>query len=159
MKTVKDTMGLIQIQFMWFSTDRTLYKYVNDPLTSYKAHSKWKKFKNQMPKGNYFAILTETKEAPGSKSGYSYNILGVLAKLNYEDEAQYASHVNHEALSEFAPGDNWNKLHATMAVADSLKNWLGEDFKDDFNMNTYLLLQYITEGGLVEARKLAKEFI
>lgn len=156
-KSVKEVMGLVQLQVMWFSSDRTLYKYVNDPLTSYPAHSKWKKFKNQMGKGNYYAILTETKDAPGSKSGYSYNIIGVLAKFNFEDEAQQASHINHQAVSDCYT--NWDKLQATLRVAESIKTWCGEEFADDFNMNTYLLLQLIAEGGLKEARKLSKEFL
>lgn len=156
-KSVKEIMGLVQLQFIWMSTDRTMYKYVNAPLESYRAHSKWKKFKNQMGKGNYFAVLTETKDAPDSKSGYSYNIIGVLAKFNFEDEAQDASHLNHQALSDCY--NNWDKLQATLQIATSIKTWFGEEFAEDFNMNTYLLLQLIAEGGLKEARKLSKEFL
>lgn len=156
-QTVKEVMGLVQLQVMWFSTDRTLYKYVNAPQESYKAHSKWKKFKPQMKTGNYFAVLTETKDAPDSASGYSYNIIGVLAKFNFEDEAQEASHINHQAVSNCY--NNWDKLQATVQVAESMKTWFGEEFSEDFNMNTYLLLQLIAEGGLKEARKLSKEFL
>lgn len=155
-KSVKEEMGLIQLQFMWFSTDRSLYKYVNDTgHESYKAHSKWKKVKNQMKHGNYFAVLTETKDAPGSTSGYSYNIIGVLATFNDLGEAQYASHFNRTTLNEH--DDNWSKLQATVAVGDAIQNWFGEG-NTDFNVNTHLLLQLIGEGGLKEAKKLAKDF-
>lgn len=157
MNTVKTEMGDIQLQFIWMSTDRTLYKYAN-AIQSFKTHSKWKKFHKQMGKGNFFAVLTTTKDAPESKSGYSYDILGVLCTFADEHELREANAMYWNALQ--GESQSFSKLLTTMQVAGGIRNWFAEsDCMDDFNINTYLLLELCTEGGLKQARRISKEFV
>ena len=114
MQNVEQAMGEVQLQFMWFSTDRTLYKYSNSPKT-YNANATWKKFKKQMnAHDNFFIVATTTKKS-NSDSGYSYDVLGILASLADMEELQKANdprelpscYANRVCPGLFIPGRFW----------------------------------------------------
>lgn len=155
MQNVEQAMGQVQLQFMWFSTDRTLYKYSNSP-KSYTANSSWKKFKKQMNVGDNFFIVATTTKKSNSESGFSYDVLGILASLADMEELQKANDVYWDYIR-----DSEDKIGRTLEAAEYFGKWIALNERDskDFNFNTLCLLEMCNEGKIKEAKKIAKELI
>lgn len=103
-QTVRKAMGLVQFQFVDISNGS--YKYTNSS-KYYKMQAKWKKHIPAL-RGRSQAIILTAEKPANSKSGSSYDILGVFAILE--------NHGELEMLNE----DYWNSIKTKTTDADKI---------------------------------------
>lgn len=158
MENVEQAMGLVQLQFIWVSTDRTLYKYANAP-TTFPVGKVLKKHLNKMAKhDNYFAIVTLTKKAK-SKSEFSYDVLGVLNSFADLEETQKSNLIYWDYIKDSQSPDQKAERALDMAVHIFDHLHKNERESSDYNITTFDLLEMCVEGDIKQAKKISKELI
>lgn len=84
---VRETMGKVALQF--FEIRDGHYRYTHSD-KFYKLHPKWKPHMQWLRGRKYAVVLTQEVQS-NSKSGSSYNIIGVLAIFDSLEDLEWAN--------------------------------------------------------------------
>lgn len=133
MKTVRENMGQIALQFLCVNKEDKTYQYAHD-LKLYKMKQTWLAHLKDI-KSEYITILTRTLPST-SKSKSSYDIVGVL--FNHVDYNELDA-VNQAYWSKLKVADSDEskaKITAEFAVTVAEK-MVDFDRINDVNLETY----------------------
>lgn len=138
-QTVRSAMGLVQFQFVDIIDGH--YKYTNSD-KYFKMQSKWKKHIPAL-RGRRQAIMLTAEKPANSKSGSSYDILGVFAILENHEELEYFNEGYWNAI-RFKATD-LEKVKATLEYADQIISELVGCGRNNHHYEaTYQILKAIT---------------
>lgn len=141
-QTVRKAMGLVQFQFFDFINGH--YKYTNSD-KYFKMQSKWKKHVPNLRGRQQAIVLTVSKEA-NSKSGCSYDILGVFCILESHAELEHFNAEYWNAI-KYKTTDK-DKLLATAEFAEETIQVMLENGREfHHNKETHAILKVLATAA------------
>ncbi len=151
--SVRDDMGDIMMQCVWISPDKTRIKHAHAQV-SRPAHNTWRRFDDKIT-SEYVVALSSIKPSPTSRSGYSWDVLGILFVLNDHESLQTVSKMLWDRVrvvtGTFAKMNAY--YEASCYIATHLVDHPDEGFVD---LDVLRLLEVCTLGGLKDVKKYVK---